>query len=272
VAPGRHAAAWFDPERPALERAILLAVAYADIFDYPLTIAELHRYLIGAAATPAAIHAALNHDHAPYPLVSSDGYVVLRGREAIVATRRRRARVAARLWPQALRYGQVIAGLPFVRMVAVTGALAMDNVDPGADIDFLIVTEPGRLWLCRALVVGLVRLAARRGDRLCPNYFLSERALALDEQTLYTAHELTQMVPIAGLATYYHMRRVNAWADAFLPNAAGRRCSHRSPGAPAARIGPAHPGRRLAGALGDGPQGTQVHPAAARRRRDRVLR
>jgi hypothetical protein len=238
--PTQDVTSWFDPERPAIERAILLTVAYADIFDYPLTAAEIHRYLVGTAASPAAVQAALDGGRlAPDALSYRDGHITLPGREAIVTTRRRRASVAARLWPLALRYGQVIASLPFVRMVAVTGALAMDNVETEADIDFLIVTEPGRLWLCRALVIGLVRLAARRGDRLCPNYFLSEHALVLREHTLYTAHELVQMVPLAGLATYRRLRTLNTWADGFLPNADG------PPRQPATSGAPDRPARRL---------------------------
>jgi hypothetical protein len=94
-------------------------------------------------------------------------------------------------------------------------------VEPDSDVDFLVVTEAGRLWTSRAGVVAVVRAAARRGHRLCPNYFLSESALALEDRSLFTARELAQMVPLSGFGTYAHVRRANAWAEDLLPNAAG---------------------------------------------------
>jgi hypothetical protein len=106
-------------------------------------------------------------------------------------------------------------------MVAVTGALAMDNVDEGADLDYLIVTEPGRVWLCRFLIVQLVRLHRRRGVVICPNWILSEEAIRLERRDLFSARELAQMVPVVGPDVYRRMIEANGWIRELLPNAVG---------------------------------------------------
>jgi hypothetical protein len=210
-----------EPGRAAVERAIVQAVAYADVFDYPLTADEVHRYLIGVPANRGMVRAALaSNKLLPHVLARTGRYYTLIGRESAVDTRRLRAPLAAEYWRRAVRYGRLIGNFPFVRMVAVTGALAMDNVADG-DIDYLVVTEPGRLWLCRALVVGLVRAAAVRGTQLCPNYFLSEEALELTERNLFTAHEVAQMVPLSGAHDYERLRTMNRWTNTYLPNAVG---------------------------------------------------
>jgi hypothetical protein len=208
-----------EPRRAALDRAIVQAVAYADVFDYPLTADEIHRYLIGIQASRGDIRNALGNGR-PKEVSRNGRYFTLVGRESAIETRRARATSAAEYWQRAVRYGRAMSNLPFVRMVAVTGALAMDNVADG-DIDYLVITEPGRLWLCRALIVGLVRVAALKGTELCPNYFLSERAMVLTERNLFTAHEVAQMVPLAGLATYQQLRELNRWTETYLPNAGG---------------------------------------------------
>ncbi len=206
----------------SLEIAILRTIAYADVFDYPLTAAEIHRYLAQLPSSLEAVRSALESSTlVPRRLSRCDEFFCLPGREHTVETRLRRAQAAARMWPRALRYGRIIAQLPFVRMVAVTGALAMDNVEPGDDIDYFIVTAPGRLWFSRAMVVALVKMAALLGDRLCPNYLLSERVLILTPRNFFVAHEIAQMVPLAGMEVYRRLRRANAWTSRFLPNAEG---------------------------------------------------
>jgi hypothetical protein len=203
----------------SLEPAVLRSLAYADVFDFALSVPELHRYLVGARATPVEVAASVAGlgDR----VVQRDGLVALAGREALIAERHRRRRAAARAWPAALRYAQAVAGLPFVRMVAITGGLAVGNAVEGGDIDLLVVTERDRVWLTRASTIMVVRYAARRGHELCPNYFLAEHALSMDGRDLYGAHELAQMVPVTGGAVYRRLREANPWITEFLPNAHG---------------------------------------------------
>src|SRR5262249_28342374 len=126
--------------RAALERAIVQTLAYADVFDYPLNADEVHRYLIGAHASRGTIRGLLG-ELTPKLAAREGRYFTLPGHEHTVEMRKSRAQHAAPFWRKAVHYGRLIGGLPFVRMVAVTGALAMDNLADD-DIDYLIVTEP----------------------------------------------------------------------------------------------------------------------------------
>jgi hypothetical protein len=214
---------WTNPRIGHLGCAILCTVAYADVFDYPLTLAEIHRYLVGMATSLDSVSRVLKpNGWVGRRLGHRANYYTLPGSEHLVELRRWRAEVASRMWPEARRYAEAISRLPFVRLVAVTGALTMDNVDPGDDFDFLIVTEAGRLWLTRAMVIGMiVKPASRQGDEVCPNYLLTEHALEFPEHNLYVAHELSQMIPLAGLNLYQRIRDRNLWTRRFLPNATG---------------------------------------------------
>jgi len=203
-----------------VEHAVLSTIAYADVFDYPLRPREVHRLLHGIHATRDATETALVGCSTPGgPLTHLNGYYMLRGRESLVDVRRERAARSARVWPAAIRFGRMIAAVPFVRMVAVTGSLVWDNVDEEGDIDYLIVTEAGHLWTSRWLVAALGRAGRLTGKVLCPNYMVSKRALLLGERNLYGAYELACMTPIVGRRMYERLRQANGWVEAFLPNA-----------------------------------------------------
>lgn len=196
--------------------SVFHTLAYADVFDYPLTASEVYCYLTSTKASFEEVSRAL----ADEALFGRSGeYFTLRGREHIVEIRKRRAEIAARLWIKARRYGRIIAMLPFVRMVAVTGSLAMNNTDEGKDVDYMIVTAPNYLWTCRALSLLVAQFAKLEGVNLCPNYIVTTNALELKERSLYVAHELAQMIPLSGLKIYAEMCRLNDWITDYLPNA-----------------------------------------------------
>lgn len=198
-----------------LERAIFETLAYSDIFDYPLTLTELHRYL--------TIPISLEEFESQIPFVRSlpviDGYYHLPGRDGIVAIRKGRNSASRRDFHRALSNGKILAHMPFVRMVAITGSLAMLNLSKNADMDFMLVTAPHRLWIARAFAVTFGRLMRLTGDRICVNLLVSERALEWPRHDLYSAREMAQMIPIAGLNMYHKLRESNPWVATILPNA-----------------------------------------------------
>lgn len=205
--------------RTSLDQAIFATVAYADVFDMPIEIERIQRFLVGETASLAEVEAGVERLVASARLTAEGRVVHLAGREAVMSIYRERTARAETMWADAERWGRRIARVPFVRMVAVTGGLAVDSVADHDDIDYLLVTRPGRLWLSRLMVIVLVRIAAREDIELCPNYLLSDRALDLDEREVYVARELAQMVPIVGPSLCRELRSRNAWMFDYLPNA-----------------------------------------------------
>jgi hypothetical protein len=201
-----------------LQKGVLECIVYSDLFDFPQTPSEVHRWL-SVPATLEDVTAALHSEPLASMLTHAGSYVTLRGREPNVALRVHRRESSALLRRKAERYGRLIARLPFVRMVAITGSLAMDNADEEDDLDYLIVTAHGRVWLTRTMIMAIGRFASLQGVTLCPNYLLAETALALRDHDFYTARELLQMQVVAGEAAYAGMLEANGWWRTFLPNA-----------------------------------------------------
>lgn len=204
----------------ALRRALVNTLVYADLFEYPMTRSEIQRYLVGEPATTMQVAAMLDGDAGlRRHLEETGGWIHLAGRSHLAEIRRERAVVSARLWPIARSYGARIARLPFVRLIGVTGALAMSNASADDDIDLFILVQPGRLWLCRLFILAVVKLAARHGTDLCPNFLITTDHLRLSEQNLFTAHEVSQMIPVTRTPWYHAFLNANGWARNFLPNA-----------------------------------------------------
>jgi len=243
---------WALPAINGVPEAILHAVIYADLFDYPLTSEEIHRYLPGHRTSLTAVQEVMVGSQKVGERLSSEPpYWFLEGRNHLVALRQEREVYSQDLWPRAWRHARWMAAMPFVRLVALTGSLAMNNVTSARDdVDFLVVAYRGRVWLARALVILVVHLAKQAGLELCPNYVLADHALQLGEPGLFTAHELAQIVPLYGRSVYQKLLDSNRWMADFLPNALPRPEAAREIGRQALRW-QRIPERLLAGRLGD---------------------
>jgi len=205
-----------------------MTLAYADIFDYPLKASEIRRYLISDKKIDFKnFQKELSQSS---KLADKQGdYFFLKGRKKIVAIRKQRENQGQKKLIIARRTTNWLKMIPTIKMIGVTGALAMNNAREDDDIDILIVTSKNRLWLTRFLVVLLTELVARRRhpndketrDKICLNMFLDEKCLGVPEKErdLFTAHEVCQLVPIYDRnGTYKKFLEKNLWVKKYLPN------------------------------------------------------
>jgi hypothetical protein len=200
-----------------LKKAVIETLAYSDMFDHPLTVEELHRFLVVSAAKEEIESCVSGMGN----VFCRDGYYFLAGRDAIVEIRKTREANSRKAFRRAISYGRILGILPFVRMAALTGSLAMLNLSKNRDMDYLIVARSGRVWTARAFALLFGRMANLLGDVICPNVIVSERALAWDTKNIYTAREFAQMIPISGADIHLQLREANLWVLDMLPNSNG---------------------------------------------------
>lgn len=205
-----------------LDFAILKTIIYADIFSFPMTPEEIHHFLIYNEPVNFNViqdklqSSALLNDK----LCTNNIYYALEHREELLSLRTQREAMMLSLSPRMIFFGRVLSYFPFVEMVGITGALAMRNPSSdNDDLDYLIVTRPGRVWLARASIIFLVRLMRLRNIELCPNYVLASDQLVQSRQDLYIAHEIGQILPLSNINLYKKFRDQNPWTFEHLPNA-----------------------------------------------------
>ena len=215
-----------------LQKAILKTLAYADVFDYPLTLKETQLFLIASSEKNYSLEEIKKEIDKPelHPLIDSQkNYFFLKNREKIVSFRQKKSFYSSQKLDLAAKTADWLKLIPFIKMVGITGNLAMGNADKNDDIDLLIITGKKRLWLTRLLTIFLTELVAKRRrpgdkevkDKICLNMFLDEEHLALSkkEQNLFTAHEVCQL-KILWQKDNIHQKflKENQWCKNFLPN------------------------------------------------------
>lgn len=219
-----------------LQNSILAVLAYHDIFDYPLTQKEIWRFLLQnqKQKTKNKIHIlkikkCLEELKQKKRIFKKEDFYFLPGRGKAVKIRKRREKYSQKKIKIAKKIVKILQFIPWIKMIGITGALAMHNSEKEDDIDFLVITSKNRLWLTRLLIVIILEILGKRrrpndkefNDKICLNMFLDEFVLSLsrDKQSLFTAHEIVQMKPIFNRdKTYEKFLKANLWAMKYLPN------------------------------------------------------
>ena len=205
------------------ELAIARSVIYAGLFDYPLTLAQLHHTLIESDQTQAEILAVYDGSARLQTIVHHrDGFFFPAGRADLVAERRRREARSRRFLQHHDTLLRLLCAIPFTRLVALSGSVAHLNLEPDGDLDLFIVTRGRRVWTVMVAVLLLTRLLRRRRV-ICANFVIADSHLVLEPQDLFTANQLLHLKPLIGANVLEQFMAANPFVARFYPNAAAYR-------------------------------------------------
>jgi hypothetical protein len=201
------------------EHSVIKALAYFDIFNYPLTQEEIYNYINEPVAIEVVMATLLQlvEEKRIYRLgsfYSLQPDVALRTRRTIGNHK------AEILLKTAYKVGGFLYQFPFVRGIGISGSLSKNFADKNTDIDFFIITHSNRLWIARTLMHLFKKLTFITGHQhwYCMNYYIDEEAMQIEEQNIFTAIELITLIPVCGNGTMHKFYHENNWIADYFPH------------------------------------------------------
>ena len=202
-----------------LHEHIIRTLLYYDIFNYPLKAEEVFRFLGTSHADQPFIRHELEHLASQRLIFRFGDFFSIQNNEDNIMRRTKGNQEAERYLILARRKAKLIARFPFVRAVLASGSLSKGYMDESSDLDFFIITHPGRLWIARMLLVMYKRIFLLNSYKyFCVNYFVDTEHLEIEEKNLFTATELATVIPLYGAEFYHELLEGNRWLLKFFPN------------------------------------------------------
>jgi len=218
-----------------LEKNILNTVCYYDILNYPLTLFEIWKNLLAtereigesefSGCTIGDVLRKLKENNLKRFIEEKNGFYFLRGRNFLVDQRIAKNKISVLKIKRMSRVVGFLRVAPFVRMILVTGRLAMKNARPQSDWDVLVVLKENRIWIGRTIItllahiLGKRRYGAKIKDRVCFNYFITTDSLEIRNKDLFSANEYFFCFPLFETKNYFQKFQLrNIWIMKYKPN------------------------------------------------------
>jgi predicted nucleotidyltransferase len=127
-------------------------------------------------------------------------------------------------WKILRRRAKYMALIPYVRLVAASGSIAMGRVEETSDFDTFVITKASRIWTTRFLltiffdILGWRRRGKITKNRFCLNHYLTDQSLVLESRNVSTAMGYYgRLIPLLGdLGLFQKFLETNQWLGEYL--------------------------------------------------------
>ena len=217
-----------------LERSIFDTVRFFDLYDMPVTATQIWQNLV-VAHSHDDHHVLLRE--VQFAISTSEflrekietkwGYSALSGRSDLISKKLRRHAIAQDKWKIVQRCAPFLAFVPFVRALAGSGSLAVDNTKYSSDLDIFVIARDGRIWTVRLFLLCVSALLGRRRtygeahapDMLCINHYITTTSLLISPAiyNVCMAMQYASLVPILNdsLIREFHQRN-SGWVNRYI--------------------------------------------------------
>ncbi|MFX1452031.1 MAG: hypothetical protein ACFFCM_14430, partial [Promethearchaeota archaeon] len=204
------------------EDSIIQLISYFDSFDYPIKLNEITSLLnIEEEEIRESLLNLLNKKK----ILKSNNYYFVSDKKGVISKRINAERFFQKNLRKIYWAGWLLSHIPFVRGLILTGSASKGVLDKFDDFDFLVITEPNRIWLCRSLIALFQKIVSfnyrRTNHRFFDcNYFITENNLTITDQNEFTGIEIFFARPVYNNKLYQRFIKKNKWITKYfkLPN------------------------------------------------------
>ena len=201
------------------EKNIIKTLVYYDIFSYPLTAEEIFQNLRINHTSEVEVKKLLDELVHKKFLFRKGNYYLLKNDSTYIKRREKGNKLAEKRMKTARIVSRVISKFPFIRAILLSGSLSKGFMEIDSDIDFFVITHPNRLWFSRTMLMIFKKVFLLNSKRIfCINYFVDSENLEIEEKNIFTATELTTLIPTYGSSVYDELYERNVWIKNFYPN------------------------------------------------------
>ncbi len=223
-----------------LVKNIWTTICFYDALNYPLTSFEIWKLLINEKSLSSSKKfnvkesqfsldeiedALLENSFLKSKIKSQKGFYFLKGREYLIWQRLQKEKISGQKIKRLKRIIKFLRWIPFLRAILITGRLASKTADEKSDWDILVITQAGRIWTARTGITLITELIGKRRkgkkikDRICLNYFITERSLTISVQDLFASHEYFFAIPLFDTGdVFFRFRKNNIWIKKIRPH------------------------------------------------------
>ena len=203
----------------AISADIILSLLYFDIFNYPLTNKELVRHSSIPSLTEEALDTAVNELYDQKLIQKAKHFIYIPSEKDNVERRILGNRKADEYLKKAYKISKFISHFPFIRGIFLSGSISKGYADKDSDIDYFILTSPGRLWFARTILIVVKKVVLFNSKKyFCLNYFIDTEHLEIPDKNVFTATELNYLIPTYNKEIYSQLMNSNSWIKSYQPN------------------------------------------------------